>query len=142
VTLIIRYLNNYLQIEHVLPSNVPILSNDRPYTIEVYDCTSQQQIEVLRINLDSKRNTGIEMGSFVSLARNKVAPSTSEEMGILPAGKSVRYVSGDKSESDLNPIIEDDEEERQQWSNPVEFLLSCVAMSVGLGSKPTYTGFI
>jgi len=25
-------------------------------------------------------------------------------------------------------------EERQQWSNPVEFLLSCVAMSVGLGN--------
>ena len=28
-----------------------------------------------------------------------------------------------------------DEEERQQWSNPIEFLLSCIAMSVGLGSK-------
>jgi hypothetical protein len=24
--------------------------------------------------------------------------------------------------------------ERQQWSNPVEFLLSCIAMSVGLGN--------
>jgi len=25
-------------------------------------------------------------------------------------------------------------EERQQWSNPIEFLLSCIAMSVGLGN--------
>jgi hypothetical protein len=24
--------------------------------------------------------------------------------------------------------------ERQQWSNPIEFLLSCIAMSVGLGN--------
>ena len=32
-------------------------------------------------------------------------------------------------------VFEEQEEERQQWSNPVEFLLSCIAMSVGLGSK-------
>ncbi|KAF2350544.1 Sodium:neurotransmitter symporter [Trinorchestia longiramus] len=29
---------------------------------------------------------------------------------------------------------EEDEEERQQWSNPIEFLLSCIALSVGLGN--------
>jgi solute carrier family 6 amino acid transporter-like protein 5/7/9/14 len=30
---------------------------------------------------------------------------------------------------------EDDEEpERQQWDNPIEFLLSCISMSVGLGN--------
>ena len=28
----------------------------------------------------------------------------------------------------------EEEESRQQWSNPIEFLLSCVAMSVGLGN--------
>ena len=27
-------------------------------------------------------------------------------------------------------VKEKEEEERQQWSNPVEFLLSCIAMSV------------
>ena len=40
-------------------------------------------------------------------------------------------------ENDIEVVEGDypEEEERQQWSNPIEFLLSCVAMSVGLGSK-------
>jgi len=29
---------------------------------------------------------------------------------------------------------EDEEPERQQWDNPIEFLLSCISMSVGLGN--------
>ena len=29
---------------------------------------------------------------------------------------------------------EDDGDGRQQWSNPIEFLLSCISMSVGLGN--------
>ncbi|KAG0714762.1 Sodium-dependent nutrient amino acid transporter 1 [Chionoecetes opilio] len=29
---------------------------------------------------------------------------------------------------------EEQEEERQQWSHPIEFLLSCIALSVGLGN--------
>ncbi|CAL4064796.1 unnamed protein product, partial [Meganyctiphanes norvegica] len=32
------------------------------------------------------------------------------------------------------PEDEDEGEERQQWSHPIEFLLSCIAMSVGLGN--------
>ena len=28
-----------------------------------------------------------------------------------------------------------DDHKKQEWSNPLEFLLSCIAMSVGLGSK-------
>lgn len=32
------------------------------------------------------------------------------------------------------PLDEDEGEERQQWSHPIEFLLSCIAMSVGLGN--------
>ena len=28
--------------------------------------------------------------------------------------------------------VEEKEEERQKWSNPIEFLLSCIAMSVSL----------
>ncbi|KAK7078485.1 hypothetical protein SK128_001588, partial [Halocaridina rubra] len=31
-------------------------------------------------------------------------------------------------------LPEGEEEERQQWSHPIEFLLSCIAMSVGLGN--------
>ena len=42
----------------------------------------------------------------------------------------------------LNSLVKDtgkkeeegDEPERQQWDNPVEFLLSCISMSVGLGN--------
>ncbi|GLG96886.1 Sodium-dependent nutrient amino acid transporter 1, partial [Gryllus bimaculatus] len=30
--------------------------------------------------------------------------------------------------------VQGDEPERQQWSSPVEFLMSCIAMSVGLGN--------
>lgn len=30
--------------------------------------------------------------------------------------------------------VEEEEEERQQWSHPLEFLLSCISMSVGLGN--------
>merc|ERR1712223_566407 len=68
------------QIEHILPSAVPILNNDRPYTIEVYDCANQQKIEVLRINLaDDKQKTGIEMGkSILKSPSNKVAPILDE----------------------------------------------------------------
>jgi hypothetical protein len=29
----------------------------------------------------------------------------------------------------------EDEEHKQEWSSPLEFLLSCIAMSVGLGSE-------
>jgi len=42
--------------------------------------------------------------------------------------------------SELNSYIlehtkgEKTEQDRQQWSNPIEFLLSCIAMSVGLGN--------
>jgi len=30
--------------------------------------------------------------------------------------------------------VKEEGEERQKWSNPIEFLLSCIAMSVGLGN--------
>ena len=35
-------------------------------------------------------------------------------------------------------FFEQDEVQRQQWSNPIEFLLSCIAMSVGLGSMSPF----
>ena len=73
---------SFFQIEHILPSTVPVLNNDRPYTIEVYDCANEQKIEVLRINLtDDKQKSGIEMGKSVqSIMKpsNKVAPVLDE----------------------------------------------------------------
>ena len=58
------------------------MNNDRPYTIEVYDCANEQKIEVLRINLtDDKQKSGIEMGKSVqSIMKpsNKVAPVLDE----------------------------------------------------------------
>ena len=41
------------------------------------------------------------------------------------------------AKDDGNNDDDDDGEgqERQQWTNPVEFLLSCIAMSVGLGMQ-------
>ena len=71
------------QIEHILPSTVPVLNNDRPYTIEVYDCANEQKVEVLRINLaDDKQKSGIEMGksiqSILKTPTNKVAPVLDE----------------------------------------------------------------
>ncbi|XP_063585011.1 sodium-dependent nutrient amino acid transporter 1-like isoform X1 [Penaeus indicus] len=34
----------------------------------------------------------------------------------------------------VGDLPEEEGEERQQWSHPIEFLLSCIAMSVGLGN--------
>ena len=51
--------------------------------------------------------------------------------------QGVKYVYEEKPyvDPDVDSV---DEEERQQWSNPIEFLLSCIAMSVGLGSKLSF----
>ena len=32
----------------------------------------------------------------------------------------------------MGKVVVEEEEERQKWSNPIEFLLSCIAMSVRL----------
>jgi hypothetical protein len=44
-----------------------------------------------------------------------------------------QYVSGNKREISLTPA-EDVGEERDQWGSQLEFLLSCIAMSVGIGN--------
>lgn len=54
-----------IQIEKALPA--PILNNDVPYTIEVYDCGAEHKIEVLRINIADQK-FGIEMGNAVKKA--------------------------------------------------------------------------
>ncbi|XP_071537637.1 sodium-dependent nutrient amino acid transporter 1-like [Panulirus ornatus] len=43
-------------------------------------------------------------------------------------------VSAKNKDTVVGELPEEDGEERQQWSHPVEFLLSCIAMSVGLGN--------
>ena len=78
-----------LQVEKVVP-DVPILRNDRPYTIEVYDASTPQKIEVLRINIDKNgekgiMKPGIEMGRYKS---NKVSPAALDENSILKADQS------------------------------------------------------
>ena len=64
---------------------VPILNNDRPYTIEVYDCGSQNKIEVLRINIADKKS-GIEMGNIIR-SQNKIEPY--EDKSILKETKVI-----------------------------------------------------
>ena len=61
----------FFKVETAIP-NVPILSNDRPYTIEVFDCASQDKVEVLRINISKKgeKTPRIEM----SPRKNQVFP--------------------------------------------------------------------
>jgi len=43
-------------------------------------------------------------------------------------------VQKEDSTESTTVALDDSNEERQQWSSPVEFLLSCIAMSVGLGN--------
>ena len=66
---------------------VPIIENDRPYTIEVYDTSTPAKVEVLRINIgkngDKSAETEIEMGRYVK--SNKVAPAILDENSILKA---------------------------------------------------------
>ncbi len=67
-------INLLIQVETTL-SDVPILTNDRPYTIEIYDCADRKKIEVLRINLTNDKNKSssrIEMGSKVK--HNQIEP--------------------------------------------------------------------
>ena len=59
------------KVEKAVPE-VPILNDDRPYTIEVFDCAAKEKIEVLRINLSSQgQSPKVEMGKGYS----KVHPS-------------------------------------------------------------------
>ena len=39
-----------------------------------------------------------------------------------------------EEELQVGKVEEVEEEERQKWSNPIEFLLSCIAMSVSFAS--------
>merc|ERR1711971_434292 len=129
-----------VQIEHILPGAVPILNNDRPYSIEVYDCANQQKIEVLRINLaDDKKTSGIEMGKSVlkPMSGNKVAPILDETSILKDSSLGIKYLQEEtKSDAAIEANLEDGdvEQERQKWGSPVEFLLSSIAMSVGLGN--------
>lgn len=47
------------------------------------------------------------------------------ELDVLP--KDERNVK-------VNEVILDDDDHRDKWTNPVEFLLSCISVSVGLGN--------
>ncbi|KAF2369075.1 Sodium:neurotransmitter symporter [Trinorchestia longiramus] len=47
---------------------------------------------------------------------------------------STRSHNSDKPDKDKTDLENGDGSSREQWGNPIEFLLSCVAMSVGLGN--------
>ena len=67
---------------------VPILNNDRPYTIEVFDCGDKEKIEVLRINISSQgQSPKIEMGKGYS----KVHPS--DESSSISSSTKVSIIS-------------------------------------------------
>ena len=52
-----------------------------------------------------------------------------------PEAPSSSSTNGDPAPALANQDeANDDDESRQQWGKPVEFLLSCIAMSVGLGN--------
>ena len=137
----------FFKVEDAVP-NVPILSDDRPYTIEVFDCAKEDKIEVLRINIANKNQSPrIEMGKGAKNSAKVHPLELDENSTIVPTNhklpqytkdepKSIKKEDGDENENKIDVIEGDSPEdgERQQWSNPVEFLLSCVAMSVGLGS--------
>lgn len=60
-----------------------------------------------------------------------MTPGSSSEFSIAGSVASI----AEKEAGSLGDGDDDDDHQKQEWSSPVEFLLSCVAMSVGLGSK-------
>jgi solute carrier family 6 amino acid transporter-like protein 5/7/9/14 len=56
-------------------------------------------------------------------------PKKSDKGPIFTVSKDLQ-----RSGSDLDVESDDGGPKRQSWDNPIEFLLSCIAMSVGLGN--------
>jgi len=73
---------------------------------------------------DSKTMTG----------SSKTVTDYSKTVIVEPQGDEHRVRGLARLTSVVSQNIEEEERERQQWTNPLEFLLSCVAMSVGLGN--------
>ena len=86
------------------------------------------------------------MGAAVS-SSSKVSPSAPDEKTVLKTFATTLMYNAPKEEfpdkqafgkddgnEDENDEEDENGEKRQQWTNPVEFLLSCIAMSVGLGN--------
>lgn len=66
--------------------------------------------------------------------KNNIYPHLDEKPTTKPPNDDKPGIIPRDDEKKVEEANEDESEERQQWSNPVEFLLSCIAMSVGLGN--------
>ncbi len=75
-----------------------------------------------------------ERSSIANGARKK----NNEKKNELHAAAGWKEETKEKDEEEEK----EEERERQKWSNPIEFLLSCVAMSVGLGMPMSATGML
>ena len=53
----------------------------------------------------------------------------------VPTNKNVPLFRLNSVLSDKGSQLEGEEPQRQQWDNPIEFLMSCISMSVGLGNE-------
>jgi hypothetical protein len=77
--------------------------------------------------------------AFENDSDSSSAAAAAAAIGVVRNSLDVVLEEKDKDETNHDAAVDvtnaaTDTESRQQWSNPIEFLLSCIAMSVGLGN--------
>ena len=65
-----------------------------------------------------------------------MTPGSSAEFSRTASAASIVEKGADGDDDDGSGDDDQHGHKKQEWSSPLEFLLSCIAMSVGLGSKP------
>lgn len=89
--------------------------------------------------MEEKAGNGdtIELGKVNEAFENDSEQRDTDKKLSLSNGVSTATLTNEKGNEDQKEGIAGDEQsdpQRQQWSNGVEFLMSCIAMSVGLGN--------
>lgn len=89
--------------------------------------------------MEEKAGNGdtIELGKVNEAFENDSEQRDTDKKLSLSNGISTATLTNEKGNEDQKEGIAGDEQsdpQRQQWSNGVEFLMSCIAMSVGLGN--------
>ena len=82
--------------------------------------------------LDSAIGLEKYVPSLIEQNQSQVTPGSSTEFSMTASAASIVEKGADGDDDDDSG---GDDHKKQEWSNPLEFLLSCIAMSVGLGSK-------